>query len=239
MRVLVFKHISCEGPGRLADFAAQNGHDLEVIDLEKGQTIPSLDVYQALVVLGGPMNVYEEDKFPYLRMENTVIQGALQRQLPYLGICLGGQLLAKAAGGRVTKNPRKEIGNFTVQLNADGQRDPLFQEMPSEIPVFQWHGDTFNDIANGVSLASSKICRQQAFRLGSCAYGLQFHVEITLAQCQEWFDEYNVEVKQEMAREGLNPTAIVTEFARLEPQYEELSQKLFRNFFRIAQQRWL
>jgi GMP synthase (glutamine-hydrolysing) len=238
MRVLVLKHISCEGPGRLADFAAQNGHILDVIDLEKGQSIPILDAYQALVVLGGPMNVYEEDKFPYLRAEDAVIKEALQRQLPYLGICLGGQLLAKAAGGRVTKNPRKEIGNFIVQLSSQGQMDPLFKDMPQKIPVFQWHGDTFNDIAKGVSLASSPICDQQAFRLGSFAYGIQFHVEITLAQCREWFDEYNVEVKQEMTREGLNPTAIVTEFARLDPQYEELSRKLFRNFFQIAQQRW-
>lgn len=238
MRVLVLKHISCEGPGRLQDYADQQGHHLEVIDLEAGQTIPNLKGYQVLVVLGGPMNVYEEEKFPWLKTENTLIQSALAEEIPYLGLCLGGQLLAKAGGGRVTQNPGKEIGNFTVELSQEGVADPLFNGFSKQIPVFQWHGDTFSDIGGGVSLAYSVLCRQQAFRLGRWAYGLQFHVEITLAQCREWFDVYNEEVKREMEREGLDPAAIVEEFGRREPQYVELSQKLFHNFFSLAAQRW-
>jgi GMP synthase (glutamine-hydrolysing) len=228
--LLVLKHISCEGPGRLADFSAERGVSLRVVDLERNERLPALDGFAALVVLGGPMNVDEEEKFPWLKAETALIREALGQELPILGLCLGGQLLAKAAGGRVTKNPVKEIGNFFVELTEEGKADPLFAGFGEEFPVFQWHGDTFSDLNGGVLLARSEACAHQAFRWGKNAYGLQFHMEVTEPMAHEWAHEYN----PELIEEKLDPSEIAAGFSANEKHYAELSRKLFANFFRIA-----
>lgn len=228
--LLVLKHIACEGPGRLADFASRHGVAIREIDLENGEPLPKLDAFSALIVLGGPMNVYEEERFPFLAPETELIREALRRKLPILGLCLGGQLLAKAAGGRVTKNPVKEIGNFSVNLTQPGKQDPLFYGFAASFPVFQWHGDTFSDVAYGVVLASSPLCAHQAFRVGENAYGLQFHVEITLAMARSWLNEYDAEV----VAEKVDMEKVVREFEAKEADYAKLSDSLFTNFFRIA-----
>jgi GMP synthase (glutamine-hydrolysing) len=226
----VFQHIPCEGPGRLLDFAKVHGIPLRMIHLMEGDSLPEDYDCAALVVLGGSMNVDEEELYPWLKPETAYIREAVGRNVPVLGLCLGGQLLAKAMGGRVTQNGRKEIGNFKVVLTPAGELDPLFTDFPRCYPVFQWHGDTFSSLGEGKLLASSEWCAHQAFRIGTHAYGLQFHVEVTAEMAASWLTEYN----QELIAEGLDPAPILAEFKERENEYAQLAERLFHNFFKIA-----
>jgi GMP synthase (glutamine-hydrolysing) len=138
--------------------------------------------------MGGPMNVYEEERYPFLKREDLFIKEAIQRGKPVLGICLGSQLIAKALGARVFKAPAKEIGWFDVSLTEEGSRDLLFRAFPEFFPVFQWHEDTF-DIPRGAKLlATSDSVPHQVFRYAENAYGLQFHLEVTEVMVREWID---------------------------------------------------
>lgn len=152
-----------------------------------GETVPpATQPYDGLVILGGPMNVDETDRYPFLSGEVALLQSALRRELPTLGICLGAQLLAKAAGARVVRGPAPEIGWFPVRLTEAGRQDPLFQGIPEEFMTFHWHGDTYDLPPKAVHLASSAQYPQQAFRIGEQAYALQFHVEVTPEIVQRW-----------------------------------------------------
>lgn len=190
MRLLVLQQIAIEGPGLFADFMGQANSAFDVVVLEHGQPIPSLSRYDALMVLGGPMNVYQEREYPFLAEENRAIVAALERGMPYLGVCLGGQLLAKALSAPVSANPVAEIGFSEVKLTEAGKRDPLFRGLGSKLPVFQWHGDTFAIPKGAVRLAGSALCRNQAFRYGRNAYALQFHLETTADAIRSWAAAY-------------------------------------------------
>lgn len=185
MRFLVFQHIACEHPGFLKTLMRERGIGWDTVELDEGEPIPALGEYDALLVFGGPMNVDEEDRFPWLTAEVKAIREAADRGLPYLGFCFGAQLLAKALGAQVTKAPEPEVGVMPVTLTPAGRADPLFQGLPSALQVFQWHADAFALPDGAVLLASSPTCPHQAFRCGR-AYGLQFHVEVTLDMVEEW-----------------------------------------------------
>ena len=139
-----------------------------------------------MLSMGGPMNVYEEQRYPFLRDETRFLQEAAARDLPVLGICLGAQMIAKAAGAAVTKNRVEEVGWGTVSLTGEGLADPLFRGLPATLPVFQWHGDTFGIPAGGTLLATGEDCHHQALRFRR-SYGLQFHLEADRALLAEWF----------------------------------------------------
>jgi GMP synthase-like glutamine amidotransferase len=185
MRFLVFQHVACEHPGALAPLMRARGIAWDTVELDAGDAIPPLAGYDALLVFGGPMNVDEEDRFPWLGAEVATIREAVARDLPYLGFCLGAQLLAKALGAPVTPAPAPEVGLMPVQLTAAGAADPLFRGLPAELAVFQWHGDTFAVPEGAVLLATAPTCAHQAFRRGR-AYGLQFHVEVTPDMVDDW-----------------------------------------------------
>lgn len=189
--ILYLKHIDIEGPETIALFFEKNGYASEVLELYNGVRFPQkLDGIDAVICLGGPMNVYEEDKYPFLKDENIFIQRVIDNKIPYLGICLGAQLLAKAAGGKVTRSAVEEIGWRTVNLTDDGVKDRFFEGLERELFVYQWHGDTFSIPQNAKWLVRGDECPHQALKVGSCAYGLQFHVEITDKSIREWSDEY-------------------------------------------------
>lgn len=189
--ILFIKHVDIEGPETLGSFFEQRGFPLAVIDLHRGQKLPAtLEGVDAVVSLGGPMNVYEEAKYPFLKDEDVFLKSVLKEKVPFLGICLGAQLLAKAAGGKVVRSPQEEIGWFNIALTEQGVADPVFRHMPPVMEVFQWHGDMAVIPEGGVHLASSERCPVQSFRVGCSAYGLQFHAEITDKSIAAWACDY-------------------------------------------------
>ena len=145
-----------------------------------------------LIVLGGTMSANDGDRFPFLTAELDWIRTAVRRQVPLLGICLGAQLLAKALGAAVYRQARPEIGWYQVELLPAAAEDRLFRERSGRETVFHWHGDTFDLPAGAVHLARTPSCAHQAFRYGSTAYGLQFHVEMVPDLMERWLREFDV-----------------------------------------------
>jgi GMP synthase-like glutamine amidotransferase len=173
----VLQHVAWEGPGLIASIARQQGLHVDIHRLDLGASVPKAEDVRALVVMGGPMGAYEANQYPFLLEERSLIAEIVKRGRPGLGVCLGAQLLAHALGARVFPGPKPEIGFGTVQLTADGMKDSLLGPAGPLIPVFHWHGDTFDLPEKAVLLASSSEYPHQAFRIGSHVYGLQFHVE--------------------------------------------------------------
>ena len=192
---LVLQHIGCEDLGTIEPAMSGRGIDNRYVRLFDGEGVPQdIERYSGLIILGGPMNVYEEDKFPFLKDEDVLIKKAISMNCPILGICLGGQLIAKATGAKVKKGAKKEIGWYKLRVTKDGKEDTRFGSLPEELTVFQWHGDTF-DIPQGAShLAGSELFPNQAYRVGENAYGLQFHLEVTENIINNWIAEYQDEL---------------------------------------------
>lgn len=229
MYIVVFQHLACEHPGIWRDFLREDGAEVLTVELDEGDAIPSLADVDALLVFGGPMNVDEEDRYPWLAPETAAIRQAALGGMPILGVCLGAQLLAKALGARVTKNPAPEVGLLEIGLTAAGASDPLFAGWPRRTPVVQWHSDTFALPAGAIHLASSPLCHNQAFRHGDRAYGLQFHPEVTADMVVEWADvpEYAEAMRQMKSTAGGGP------FAGIPAEAGALAQRarrLYRNF---------
>ena len=184
MRVLAFRHVPFEGLG-LIEPALQARHiEADYADLyQPGAALPDAGRYDALIFMGGPMSV--NDDAPFLRQEMEFIRQAIARRQPILGICLGSQLIARALGAAVWRNPAKEIGWYPLRFTEAAGGDCLFDGL-SEETVFHWHGETF-DLPHGAELlASSDLCRNQAFRAGEHVYGLQFHLEVTPEMIADW-----------------------------------------------------
>ena len=189
--VLVVQHAESETMGLLEPLCRELGIAWHICRPYAGEAVPpATQPYHGVVVLGGPMNVDETGKFPWLADEVKLLQSALRRQLPVLGVCLGAQLMAKAAGAAVrTGEAGQELGWFPIRLSEAGRQDPLFEGLPDEFTVFHWHGDTYELPAKATHLASSQQYAQQAFRLGDQAYALQFHVEVTSEIVTRWVRE--------------------------------------------------
>lgn len=184
------------------------------------------------------MNVYEEEANPFLKREDAYIRQVLALGVPFLGICLGGQLLAKAVGGIVARNGMKEIGWHTVELDQAGQRDPLFTSLPERLTVFQWHGDTFSIPKGAIRLATSPACENQAFRFGfgGIAYALQFHLEVTPPMVAEWVREYGGELQK---LGGLvNPAILLAETPAQCERLRYAANRVFTNFCRLSKLRY-
>jgi GMP synthase (glutamine-hydrolysing) len=172
----------------IATEAQARGLHTDIRRLDLGAGVPQPDDVDGLVVMGGPMGVYETDKHPFLQEECNLISELVRRNRPVLGVCLGAQLLARALGARVFHAHGAEIGFGSVELTAEGKDDPLFGSHGPSLPVFHWHGDTFDLPPGATLLASSAEYRHQAFRFGSRAYGLQFHIEPDSVTWSAWYE---------------------------------------------------
>lgn len=190
--IAIFRHLECEGPGYLADFLDRHRVPHTLIRIDQHDRIPpSIDGYSALVFMGGPMSV--NDDLDWIAAEIKLIQQAQKAHLPVLGHCLGGQLIAKALGGSVTKNAVKEIGWHTVSRKSNAASDDWLGALPTDVEVFHWHGETFSIPQGATLLLSSQYCDNQAFAIGN-TLALQCHVEMTAAMVREWVNEYTEEL---------------------------------------------
>ncbi len=186
-KVLVFQHVPYEPLGTLDPLLKEAGFRLRYVNFgREPRQRPSLDRYEALIVLGGPMNSDQIDTYPNLITEVEIIREAVARDMSVLGICLGAQLLAKALGGTVSRNEVREIGWYDVDVSAAGRDDPVLSTFAPRQEVFQWHEDGISLPPDAELLASSAASPVQAFRYGEHAYGFQFHLEANLPLIERW-----------------------------------------------------
>ncbi|HPF20171.1 MAG TPA: type 1 glutamine amidotransferase [Syntrophomonas sp.] len=198
MRLLVIQHVSAEGLGLFHDPLMARGWELDIRCMDMaGVSLPdNLAGYQAFIILGGPMGAYEENIYPYLYKVEELVREAATNNLPTVGICLGGQIIARALGAEVCPNPEKEIGWSHISILGEGKSSPLFLGLPDELPVFQWHGDTFSLPTGAVLLATSTVCRNQAFLYNDHIWALQFHLEVNPTMIDHWSVLYENELSE-------------------------------------------
>lgn len=228
--VLCIQNITLEKLGTMEMFFVKRNISYTVRDLYIGESVPSdPSDYGAVVVLGGPMSVNEEERYPFLREEKRLLNQCREKQIPILGICLGSQLLASAAGATVRKNGCLEIGWMQVELTEAGKNNSLFQGIASPISVFQWHGETFELPNQSQWLATSPLCRNQAFSLEGRYFGLQFHLEVTQTIAEEWVEEYLNELNDEDKQKAMRLREVPDEVSALAAA--QTADRVFENFF--------
>ena len=233
-KILVFQHVAYEILGTLDPLLRNAGFRIKYVNFERyPDAEPSLDGYEGLIVLGGPMNVDQVGDHPFLKTEVGLIREAMERGFPILGICLGSQLLAKALGSKVKKNPEKEIGWYDLSPTEEGMSDPLISNFSSPEKIFQWHGDTFDLPEGSVRLASSPLCKNQAFRFGDNIYGFQFHLEVDEPMIERWLEV--PPNKQEIAALNgkIDPDVIREDTPRYIERLKELSDGAFGGFISL------
>lgn len=179
LRIHYFQHVSFEGLGCIEDWIKKENHQLDCTRFYMHENPPALSEIDWLIVMGGPMGIYDDDKYPYLPAEKQYIKEAVEKNKTVLGICLGAQLLANALGADVKKGRYKEIGWFPIRKTEDGKSSKLFKSMPEEMNVFHWHGDQFEIPEKSTRLIESDACPNQAFLYSDNVLGLQFHFEAT------------------------------------------------------------
>lgn len=187
MRLLVFQHTPGEHPAAFADHAAAAGDDLTIVHLYRGDPFPEFTDYDALLVMGGPMDVWEVEAHPWLVPEKAAIADWVRSGRPFLGVCLGHQLMVEALGGTCAKLAVPEISVSEIWCIAP---DPIFDRLPRHFPVMKWHGVAADRLPDGANvLASSENCPVQAIRFGDCAWGVQFHPEVTPSVIDDWMGD--------------------------------------------------
>jgi GMP synthase (glutamine-hydrolysing) len=184
---MVFQHVAAEPLGTLHARIRARGHRIRFHNFQRHPDAqPNVDRYHGLIVLGGPMNVEDQHRYPHLKTELQTIEATLRQGKPVLGICLGAQLLAHVLGAPVRRHAQHEIGWYDLQTTDPGRSDPVLGHLGERAPVFQWHGCTFDLPRDAVQLARTDTCEQQAFRYGANAYGFQFHLEADGAMIERW-----------------------------------------------------
>jgi GMP synthase (glutamine-hydrolysing) len=185
MQLHYLQHVPFEGPGTIREWATDQGHDLTGTHLYDGESLPDLDTFDWLIIMGGPMGVHDTDEYPWLTAEKELIRVAVDADKVVVGICLGAQLVAEALGGRVYEADTSEIGWFPVEATAEAVESPLFADLGETYEVFHWHGDTFDLPEGATRMAQTDACANQAFVYGDRVVGLQFHLESSPATVDE------------------------------------------------------
>jgi len=228
--VLVLQHVAPETAGRIGDAVVAAGHTLRVVRSFAGEPVPqSLGTSAGLVVMGGPMGVYERDQYPYLHAELRLIEQALRSERPLLGVCLGSQLLAHALGAKVRPGPSKEIGWHELMLYPEAAADLMLSSAPHSFTGLHWHGDVFDLPAGAVGLARSAQTVWQAFRYGPSAWGLLFHMEVTQPMVAAMVHAF----PDELAQAGLDGREVVAKAASHLPALERIAIPIFARWAKL------
>jgi GMP synthase (glutamine-hydrolysing) len=233
-KLLVCQHVPHEILGTLDPLLKRAGFRIRYVNFGRHPDAePNLDGYHGMVVLGGPMSVNDADQVPHLTTEMKLIEQAMKRELPVLGICLGAQLIAKTLGAAVYPSKETEIGWYEVTPTAAGQQDPLLVEFRGTEKIFQWHGDTFDIPRSAVHLAFSCLCAHQAFRYGATVYGLQFHLEVDEPMIHRWLKVTENRKEIAVLRGKINPERIQTETPGYIQRLHQLSDRVFGEFIKL------
>jgi GMP synthase (glutamine-hydrolysing) len=230
-RILVFQHVAAEPLGTLDPLIRRRGHRVKFVNFERDpHARPRLDRYRGLVVLGGPMNVEDREHRAHLQTEIDVIAQALGAGKPVLGICLGAQLLAHALGAQIRRHSVSEIGWYDLAITEQGRDDPVLAPLGRTLPVFQWHSYSFDLPAGAAHLARTASCENQAFRHGTNAYGLQFHLEMDKPLIERWLGLPGYRDDLIAAGLGRDAEAIRADtFARIDAM-QNAAHEVFNNF---------
>jgi GMP synthase-like glutamine amidotransferase len=221
--------------GLFGETVRNAGHSVYEYSFALGPQPPtSLDGYDAVMVFGGPMNVNEEAEHPWIRTEIDALRRMLVARIPVLGVCLGGQLLAVAAGAEVGPTPEPEIGWYDVELTRQAAHDPLFAGLPTRFTAYEWHGYQFTLPNAAVPLARSHLCLQ-AYRIGDCAWGMLFHAEVTEEIVMHWIDAYGSSADVEGG--SLDTERVRAELERNIERWNAVGRTLCRAFLASAEAR--
>ena len=240
MKIIVLQHINIEDPGYIKDLMIKDGVELTTIELDEGQKIPSdLSKFDAMFCMGGPMDTWMEKDFPWLVEEKKKIKEfVLELNKPYLGFCLGCQLLGEVAGGIVTKSKNPEIGMLDINFSENKKNDLLFSEFPEKITSLQWHSYEVQNLEKNKDItliASSPETKYQIFKYKKHAYGIQFHIEVKSTTVGEWgcVPEYKSALEKQLGEGALNK--FEKDSQKHMPSMNKYSKVLYENFKKLAQ----
>ena len=200
MKILILQHIPIESPGYIKDLMLKDGLELTTIELDEGEKIPNnLNNFDAMFCMGGPMDTWMENEYPWLIEEKKKIKEfVIELKKPFLGFCLGCQLLGEAVGGKVVKSKIPEIGILDVNMENEKNRDKLFSSFPDKLKVLQWHSYEVEGLENNKNitlLASSDNTKYQIFKYQDHAYGIQFHIEIKIILLMNGHVSQNIKMR--------------------------------------------
>ena len=236
MKLLVLQHATVEHPGIFRQFLEEDGHTYDAVELDQGEPLPALDGYDGLWVMGGPMDVWQEDEHPWLTDEKALIREAVEgRGLPFLGLCLGHQLLAEALGGSVGPSERPEIGVMDVQLTEEGASGVFLDGLPERFASLQWHSAEVKQMPAGAAcLATSPDCVVQAMKWGTRAYSAQFHIEVEADTVTNWaqIPAYKSALEDAMGQGAVDRLA--ADVAAKMSDFNEIAERLYINWMQTS-----
>jgi GMP synthase (glutamine-hydrolysing) len=234
VRVLVLQHIACEHPGVFSEVMRDRGVEQVPVELDENEPLPDWREFDAVLAMGGPMGAVDDAEHPWLALEKRLVREAVDGGRPFLGVCLGVQLLAAALDAPVYPAKRPEVGLLPVELTSEGRDDPLFAGVEEPLVSLQWHGDTFDLPDGSALLARSLLVPNQAFRAAERAYGVQFHLEVTGEMAREWAE---VPAYQRSLADTLGEEDGARFIADVERRADELhpaARRLFANWLDLA-----
>ncbi len=235
VKILILQHIACEPAGVYEDILVERGAAIHRVELDAAQQLPDWRGFDAVLAMGGPMSVNDDDTLPWLSAEKRWVREAVLAGKPFWGVCLGVQLLAASLGARVFAGERPEVGIMPVYLTAEAQADPVFAGLPRELLTFQWHGETFDLPEGAVLLATSPGYPNQAFRWKNKAYGVQFHVEVSPDLVKQWCQvpEYGAALERVLGAGAARK--VVGDVLRVKATLHSHARRMFENWLKACE----